>query len=116
MPPKAQAQEKPEPKQNRTCFLPRTRCTEKERLKVEENAAIAGLTLSEYQRRALLDCLVIERPSIIEPEAIYQLSRIGKNLNQLVRKTHIHDEADTQKIRDTIKTIDNMIMGLVCDP
>ncbi|NOR70834.1 MAG: plasmid mobilization relaxosome protein MobC [Methylomarinum sp.] len=116
MPSPKDAQEKPEPKQNRTCFLPRTRCTEQERLEVENNAALAGLSLSEYQRRALLDCLIIRRDNVLETKAIKELSAIGNNLNQLVRKTHINNTADSQKIRETIETIDNLIMGLVCDP
>ncbi len=116
MPPNAKTQEKPEPKQNRTCFLPRTRCTEKERLEVEQNAALSGLSLSEYQRRALLDCMIIQRDNILETKTVNQLSAIGNNLNQLVRKAHINNEADSHKIRETIDTIDNLIMGLVCDP
>lgn len=102
-------------KPKRTRFLPRTRCTEQERLALEEKATKAGLTLSEFQRRALLDGIVIERPSVIEPKVVRELSAIGNNLNQLVRKTHIHDETDSQKMRDILATIDRIVMGLVCD-
>ncbi len=116
MPPKCETQEKPETKPKRTSFLPRTRCTETERLAVEKKAAQSGLSLSEYQRRAILDCVVIEQKSILESKVVRELSAIGNNLNQLVRKTHIHDETDSQKMRDLLATIDRIIMGLVCDP
>lgn len=102
-------------KNKRNCFLPRTRCTEVERKKIEAKAGEAGLTLSEYQRRSSLGSVIIKRESHIEPQLVSQLSAIGNNLNQLVRKTHIHDELDQEKMRETLNTIDRIIMGLVCD-
>jgi hypothetical protein len=102
--------------EQRTAFLPRARCTKKERLAIENKAAQAGVSLSEYQRRALLDCAIITRTPIVDVRAVVALGHIGNNLNQLIRKEHIHDEADTQKMRDILAVIDDIVMGIVDDP
>lgn len=102
-------------KPKRTKRLSETRVTEAELATIKAKAAQAGLTVSEYQRRALIDCVVVERKPIVEMQAVRELSYISNNLNQLVRKEHIHDKSDTQKMRNTITTIDMLIMGLISD-
>ena len=48
-------------------------------------AHAAGLTLSELFRRGALGQTIRARPGQLERDAIYQLSKIGTNLNQLAR-------------------------------
>lgn len=102
-------------KSKRTKRLSETRVTEAELATIKAKAAQAGLTVSEYQRRALIDCVVVERKPIVEMQAVRELSYMNNNLNQLVRKTHIHDETDTEKMRHILMTIDMLIMGLISD-
>lgn len=90
-----------------------TRVTPEELAAIKEKAAEAGLTLSEYQRRALLDCYVIVRGNVVDAAAVRQLSAIGNNLNQLTRKAHIHDDFDRARLHDVLTAIDDLIMGLI---
>lgn len=100
-------------KENRDCWIPKTRVTQTELSLVKEKAAAAGLSLSEYERQALIDSVIVKPQNILDVKAILKLSDIGNslkllspisnNLNQLVRKTHIHDEVDIEKM--------NMILG-----
>jgi len=100
-------------KASRNCRLPETRVTENELAAIKSKAAKAGISQSEYQRRALLHAEVVIRENILEAKAVSQLSSIGNNLNQLVRKTHIHDKTDTLKMRQILETLDTVIMRLV---
>lgn len=100
-------------KELKTEVLPPCRVTKSEINLFKEKAKKSGLSLSAYQRQSMIDSVIIERQNILEPKAVSQLSAIGNNLNQLVRKTHIHDETDTQKMRDILNTLDHVIMGLV---
>ena len=100
-------------KEKRDKVLPPCRVSEAEHSSIKSKAKEIGLSLSEYQRRACLNAEVVVRESAVEVKAVSQLSAIGNNLNQLVKKIHIHDEADTQKMRHILETIDTLIMGLV---
>jgi len=99
--------------ENKTEVLPPCRVTKSERNIFLKKAAAAGLSLSAYQRQSMIDCVIVERKNVLEPIAVSQLSAIGNNLNQLVRKEHIHDKADTEKMRDILNSINIIIMGLV---
>lgn len=91
------------------------RATVGERATITAKAAQAGLGVSEYIRRQSMNGVVIIRESAVNVELVRQLSAIGNNLNQLTRKEHIHDEADTEKMRVILEAIDNLIMGVVHD-
>ena len=100
-------------KAKRSCFLPRTRCTENERLALEAKAQAAGLSLSEYQRRALLNSGVNVRHRSVDVQASQQLSGIGRNLNQLVKAVHIHGEYDRQQLHALLSALEPLILGLM---
>ena len=93
------------PKEKRDFWLPKIRVSEAERARVEQQAEAAGLSLSAYARQALLHGAVIVRHSAVDPEAVRQLAAIGNNLNQLTRKTHIHDEYDRSRLHDILRRI-----------
>lgn len=85
----------------RISFLPRTRCTNHERLIVETKAKEAGLSLSEYQRRASLDGLIISKEPLADIQLILALKKlgkeinaIGKNVHQITRTANIHGDID----------------------
>ena len=59
------------------------RATDEEADLLTERAARCGLSRSAYIRQTSLGHSPAERPSFLEREAIYHLSRIGNNLNQL---------------------------------
>ncbi len=99
----------------RTQVLPPVRVNEYERASIKEKALEAGLSLSEYQRRSLLDCVVILRGNLIDAQAVRELNAIGNNLNQLTRKANIHDEIDRKHLDDILNDIDSIIMGIVND-
>ncbi len=102
-------------KAKREKVLAPIRVTVKEEKDFKKKAKSAGLSLSEFQRQALNDAVIIVRDNALDLEAVRELSAIGHNLNQLVRKTHIHDETDTQKMRDILINLDIIIMGIVSD-
>jgi hypothetical protein len=79
----------------RTDFLPRTRCTKPERLAIEAKARDAGLSLSEYQRRACLNGVVVVQNERQRADVLRQLAAIGNNLNQIARKLHMRGDLNS---------------------
>lgn len=96
--------------------LPETRVSSDELAAIKAKAAQSGLTMSEYQRQTLMNGVVIVRDSLADESLIRHLSAIGNNLNQLVRKSHIHEETDTEKMRDILEIIERLIMGVIDGP
>jgi acetolactate synthase small subunit len=103
-------------KQPRSKVLPPVRVNESEQESIKAKAAAAGLSVSEYQRRALLDCVIVIRGNVVDINAVRQLSAIGNNLNQLTRKTHVHDEIDPARLNDILDNIDTIIMDIINGP
>jgi ubiquitin len=103
------------PKQSRTCRLPETRVTQEERDTIKDRARKAGLTQSEYQRRACLDGKIIVHDTGLRVAAVRELSAIGNNLNQLTRKTHIHGAYEREIFERVITSLDTAIMQLIED-
>ena len=64
------------------------RCTPKERKKLEDKAADIELSLSEFIRRASLGMRINAKSRQVN-QLIYELNRIGTNLNQLTRLAHL---------------------------
>ena len=66
------------------------RLTTFEKAGVEANAERAGLSLSDYCRRAILGHRVTEstEPQQVNNEALVELNRVGVNLNQIARVTN----------------------------
>jgi len=61
------------------------RLSPEERETLRRNASAAGLPLSTYVRRVALGRKVRARRRFVDQDAIYQLSRIGTNLEQFRR-------------------------------
>ncbi|MEH6575657.1 MAG: hypothetical protein V7731_01140 [Amphritea sp.] len=60
-----------------------------QRLQAEQLAKNAGLSLSEYARRQVLDGqVVVLQTRKLDRETLYQLRKLGVNLHQLLRQTN----------------------------
>lgn len=105
-------------KENKTEVLPPCRVTKSERVLIKEKAAEAGLSLSEYERQALIDSVIVKPQNVLDVNTVMKLSEIGSslkyiapisnNLNQLVRKTHIHDETDIERMKEILDQLENV--------
>lgn len=78
----------PKIKQNKTQYK-RIRLTPQEATIIEEKAKDSGLTLSEYIRRTATGKTVKKRRNLETDKILYQLSKIGANLNQLSKQANI---------------------------
>lgn len=94
-------------------ILPPLRCSEYDCDIVAAKAREAGISKSEFRRRAYRDCKIIVRDRSLEYEAVRDLQGIANNLNQLMRKTHIHDEVDPQKVEQTLSLVKCAIHQIV---
>lgn len=83
-----------------------------ERSAIQDKAAHAGLSLSEYQRQACLETVVLAKDPLADLRLIRELNAIGVNLNQLTRKTHIHEEYDAVHLRALLGRLDGLLTEL----
>jgi hypothetical protein len=70
-------------KHEQRCMVSKTNLTPEEDLLVAMNAAAAGLTRAEYQRRSLLGQSIIPPPARADVKLLSELSALGNNANQL---------------------------------
>lgn len=75
--------------ERRDANLPPVRVTAAELAHVEEQAAAAGLPVSDYVRRRALGGRVVARQTATEARALDELNRIGVNLNQIAHAAHL---------------------------
>jgi len=71
------------------------RMSPEERRAAAERADLCGQCLSTYMRKVALGSIPRARPRRIEQKAVYQLGRIGNNLNQLTRVANRTGQVDT---------------------
>jgi len=76
------ARPKKQPAEKRSELI-QARVTLAEKLYIEEQANIAGLSVSQYARRRLLRLPVRAQPNRVDAVLINELNRIGVNINQL---------------------------------
>lgn len=81
-------------KELRTKRFPEVRGTPSEILAAKDKANEAGLSYSEYARRALLSGVIVVRNERKQAELVRALSAIGNNLNQIARSANIHGGLD----------------------
>lgn len=83
----------------KTHRLPHVRCTEDEGMTIRQKAAALGMSVSDYIRHVALssgtpganDNKQSDPVSILDDKLVYELHRIGNNLNQLTKKYHSHN-------------------------
>lgn len=76
------------PEEKRTALV-RFRVTVLERAMIDEAAAAAGLDPSEFCRRRALSYRIPPARSVADDRLIYEINRIGVNLNQIKRAAHL---------------------------
>jgi len=105
MPPK-------EKRENRTAVLPPLRVTKSEGVLFKAKALNAGMTLAEFQRQSMNDCVIIQNDSEVDKRLTYQLSSLGNNLNQLSKRANIHGilaPEDYARFNDLIMSIHTLL-------
>jgi len=74
----------------------RVRLTATERQTIKSRATVCGLPDSTFVRQVALGSVPRARPQRLEKEAIYQLGRIGNNLNQLAHVANVTGRLDEE--------------------
>ena len=81
------------------------RLTEQEHADLVRKAEKAGLSISEFIRRAVAGCTVKEAPPPNYRQFIIQLRRIGSNIDQILRFAYAQDILDVPHLRKTLKDL-----------
>lgn len=89
------------------------RLSRDEKKAINDNAKKAGLSLSEYQRRACLEPVMVVKESVADTALIHQLLKIGNNLNQLTKHAHVHREYDSERLHALLDRLEPLIFGLM---
>ena len=76
--------------------------TPSERAELNERAATAGVMMSDYARAALFGYRLNAKDPLKE-RAIYELSAIGNNLNQIARRANMTEELDPEELRNALR-------------
>jgi len=82
----------------RRVFFQNLRLTAGERTVLRNRAHAAGLTVSAFIRRAALGKRVRARPGHLRRDAIYQLSKIGNNVNQLAHAANMAGQVTAEEL------------------
>ncbi len=84
------------------------KCTEEEREKIRENALIAGTNnVSAYARKMLIDGKVVKIDLSVIKDYVYELGKIGTNINQIARNANRYNYTSKENIQIIIE---NQIM------
>jgi hypothetical protein len=79
------------------------RFTPEELHRIRERARYCGLPASTFLRELGLGAELRERPRRIEKDAIYHLSRLGNNLNQLTRAANATGRVElSERLREVL--------------
>jgi len=115
-PPKSEAEK-------RTCYAPAVRMTKQEYSALLASAEASGLSLSEYRRQLYANGYAVARAPIADTGLIvtlnknaYELNAIGKNVHQIIRALHIHNDIDlvrfdnmNEQIKPRLLRLDNVL-------
>lgn len=92
--------------------LPSGRCSFDDLAIIKANAKAAGLSVSEYMRRACIGVKIEPRLSQSDLETIEHLRRIGVNLNQQTRALHARGRHVPKQLEHTLEKIETVLEGL----
>ena len=91
----------------RTAIL-KVRVSASEKSEIEKKAQIAGLTLSDFIRKAVAGSRV--RQTQAERERLRLLAQVGNNLNQLARWANIHKHrAEALDVLTALVSLENTV-------
>lgn len=75
----------------------KTNIPEEDYKKIQEKAKAAGMKLSGYLKSVLMENNLMTKPKKFkqaDPNLLYELNRLGNNLNQIAKKVNINKEID----------------------
>lgn len=105
------ARPKKQPSEKLSRRLPHIRCTESEYASIQAKASQAGMTLSSYVRQAALSGQVVVKEST-EDELLWQVRKIGTNLNQLTKRAH-QTGVFPRGLEDTLEAVEHVFVQLL---
>lgn len=86
--------------------------TESERDFIKDKAKYCGLSMSEYLRKVSVDGVIIKR----EYEGIYEINKIGVNINQIAKQANKRDtviERDVEELRVQYEKLFEVVYGQI---
>ena len=101
--------------EKRTERLSGVRLTAAERVHVEAQAALAGLSVAEFARRAVLGVRVAPRRSETDGRLLVEVNRVGVNLAQLVKALHFRQTPLVSEIEATVSEVRTVLDRLADD-
>lgn len=103
------------PGEQRSERLPGIRLTAAERAHVEAQAALAGLSVAEFSRRAVLRLKVNPRRSESDDRLLVEVNRIGVNLAQVLKALHYGKTPLVSEIEATVAEVRAVLDRLADD-
>ena len=100
------------PDEKREAQLPPVRVTVAELHHVEDQAAAAGCSVTEFTRRAVLGIRVQPRQSVADDRLLIELNRVGNLMNQIARSLHT-DRPERADLAETIGEFRQLVALLV---
>ena len=101
-------------KKSRTEIVPlRVSFEEKSLFKVK--AKEAGISVSDFLRRSALEGKIVTKgeSSRLDVSIVRELNFLGNNLNQLVKKAHIHNYYSAEHLHRLLSQIEELILHIV---
>lgn len=81
------------------------RVSEEEAQKIKENAIKAGITVSEFLRSSALNIKIKQKQCDELKMIVYEINKIGNNLNQIARKINSDRDIDIEAL-ERLKNIE----------
>ncbi len=89
------------------------RLSRDEKKAINDNAKKAGLSLSDYQRKACLEPIIVAKDNVVDKDLVHQLLKIGNNLNQLTKHAHVHRSYDSDRLHFILDRIETLVFGMI---
>ena len=93
------------------------RVDQKEYESIKKNATRAGLTISQYARKAMAEDIIVEAPPADLNYLLREMKRAGSNLHQVLRKLNILGIAhplELERVAADIRDTMNVIYETYC--
>jgi len=102
-------------KEKRSANFPPVRVTEAELIHVQDQAGMAGLSVSDYLRQRALSGKVTPRRTPAQASLLVELNRVGVNLNQIARSLNGGRKEDPQHIGFVLNELHGVMEKLAAD-
>ncbi|WP_068612577.1 plasmid mobilization protein [Paenibacillus tuaregi] len=83
-------------------------CTADELNRIDQKAAIAELDRSKYLRKMALEGYIIKRDFSSVEELVYEINKIGNNINQIARRANEVEYVTKDEIRYLKKQLEGI--------